>query len=218
MKPTAWSYDNNGFLNGVVKCQPCQKTLGVYYLPAKATWVEPPKPVEGKQVKWMGDKWAYIDIVKPYVQPTSAEVENPVEVRDNPVLLQKYVDNLRHTLARDFAVVLAEKLSETDVEFQELWEDVNRTQANTAYVRDTIETLVTRLAHAETEIQIQAQRIANTINSYDSLLKYCERLESDFLSFKAKLNLAEPEKSPVIEATLEVVEAPKQSWLKRVLS
>lgn len=58
----AYSFDENGFFNGMVEMQPSPLEPGVRLLPAKATLTAPPRTNEKSAAQWDGEKWSVVSI------------------------------------------------------------------------------------------------------------------------------------------------------------
>lgn len=101
MKDTAYSWDSKGFYNGMVKCQPCQRELGVFFLPARATWIAPPPSVSDKNIKWLGDKWGYVEIERRSVELVRESGVIALPVRENVDLLSGMIANLKVELMKE---------------------------------------------------------------------------------------------------------------------
>lgn len=101
MKDTAYSWDSKGFYNGVVQCQPCQRELGRYFLPARSTWIAPPPSVSDRLIKWLGDKWGYVEIPREKIDVVKESGAVALPVRENVDLLSGMIANLKVELMKE---------------------------------------------------------------------------------------------------------------------
>lgn len=132
-KQTAYSYDNEGYYNGVVKCQKDPRASAyygedIYLLPAYATYKEPLPDKEGYKVRFIDSEWIYEEIPQPepYV-PTPEE------------LIQQEVFELKAQLSQtDYKII---KCSEYSLNGQELPYDIAQLHADRQALRDRINEL-----------------------------------------------------------------------------
>lgn len=184
MREIAYSYDQNGVFVGVVKCQPCKRELGKWLLPAKATWLAPPEPVDEKSRVFNGSKWEYRDIprVPVLVEP---RVEKSVEVRDNPDLVRVLVENMRVDLEKRVFKAVGSKLEsiEKSLVMHEEWLSRLQGEMNASFA--AIEQCENRIDSVLVELGVIGTRIENISMRFETLLSEMKSVQ-DVLSRSEK--------------------------------
>lgn len=186
MGPIAYSYVSDGLFAGPVSCQPCKIRLGVYLLPAMATWEKPPEPVNGKMRVWNGMKWHYKDAPKPIVV-VSEPMQKSVEVRDNPELLNVVVDNMRASLEERVMKAAGAKLDGYSTLLKKHSEDFDRVENSLKFLRESFQDQKGVSDSFLMEFGAIAQRFKNVNESIDVLTKAFRDLEDTVSTMKSEI-------------------------------
>lgn len=85
LKKTVYTFNvRTGFITGtdVAVESPMQAGQGVFLIPAGATDVVPPPPINGKERRWTGETWEYVDAVPPEVSGALESVSDARQLRN----------------------------------------------------------------------------------------------------------------------------------------
>lgn len=162
----AYGYDANGRYAGLVKRQPCQVNLGVWYMPAQSTLKSPleSKPDHDVIFSKEHDVWRYIKIEKAVEKPV-VNVE-PVEPFSDLGLIEEYVNLakieiyrkvsdefvLRESALQSEVARLRRDLANSQEVINSISSQVNEVQSTTSQAVLTAGTALAEVKQLETDI------------------------------------------------------------------